>query len=153
MNIDGAAGFAILAFGLATALSFAPAAVVKAQVILQPDSLQSGATTPKKLNDQIREGAKTQQARGTAAARYGVYTIAWPKDAAERDELVRVHPPVHWMVPSGRPQVLGDRQQVDADRAQVRHRRRDLLAGLAHAEDQVGLRDQAVLVRLAEHVE
>jgi hypothetical protein len=87
MNIDRAAGFAILAFGLATALSFAPAAVVKAQVILQPDSLQSGATTPKKLNDQIREGAKTQQARGTAAARYGVYTISWPKDEAERDQL------------------------------------------------------------------
>jgi hypothetical protein len=87
MNIDRAAGFAILALGFAAALSLAPATVVKAQVILQPDSLQSGATTPKKLNDQIREGAKTQQARGTAAARYGVYTIAWPKDAAERDEL------------------------------------------------------------------
>jgi hypothetical protein len=87
MNIDRAAGFAILAFGLAAALSLAPAAVVKAQVILQPDSLQSGATTPKKLNDQIREGAKTQQARGTAAARYGVYTISWPKDEAERDQL------------------------------------------------------------------
>jgi hypothetical protein len=87
MNLDRSAGIAILALGLASALSFAPSAVVKAQVILKPDSLQSGATTPEKLNDQIREGAKTQQARGTAAARYGVYTIAWPKDAAERDEL------------------------------------------------------------------
>lgn len=87
MSINRAAGFGILAFGFAAALSFAPANVVKAQVILQPDSLQSGATTPKKLNDQIREGAKTQQARGTAAARYGVYTISWPKDEAERDQL------------------------------------------------------------------
>jgi hypothetical protein len=87
MSINRAAGFGILAFGFAAALSFAPATVVKAQVILQPDSLQSGATTPKKLNDQIREGAKTQQARGTAAARYGVYTISWPKDEAERDQL------------------------------------------------------------------
>lgn len=87
MSIDRAAGFGILALGFAAALSFAPATVVKAQVILQPDSLQSGATTPKKLNDQIREGAKTQQARGTAAARYGVYTISWPKDEAERDQL------------------------------------------------------------------
>jgi hypothetical protein len=87
MNIDRAAGVAILALGLATALSLAPADVVKAQVIIQPDRLESGATTPEKLNDQIREGAKTQQARGTATARYGVYTIAWPKDAAERDEL------------------------------------------------------------------
>ena len=68
-------------------MSLAPAAVVNAQVILQPDSLQSGATTPEKLNNQIREGAKAQQARGTPAARYGVYTISWPKDAAERDQL------------------------------------------------------------------
>ena len=59
MNIDRSGGIAILALGFATALSFAPSAVVKAQVILQPDSLQSGATTPEKLNDQIREGAKT----------------------------------------------------------------------------------------------
>jgi hypothetical protein len=54
MRIDRAAGFAILALGFAAALSLAPAAVVKAQVILQPDSLQSGATTPEKLNAQIR---------------------------------------------------------------------------------------------------
>ena len=87
MNIDRGAGFAILALGLAFALSLAPSAGVKAQVILQPDSLQSGATTPKKLNDQIRDGAKTQKARGSAAARYGVYTISWPKDEAERDQL------------------------------------------------------------------
>jgi hypothetical protein len=87
MNIDRGAGFAILALGIAAALSLAPAPVVKAQVILHPDSLQSGATTPKKLNDQIKDGAKTQQARGAPAARYGVYTISWPKDAAERDQL------------------------------------------------------------------
>jgi hypothetical protein len=87
MMIDRAAGFGILALGFATALSLAPAAVVKAQTILQPDSLQSGATTPEKLNKQIREGAVAQKARGTPAARYGVYTISWPKDAAERDQL------------------------------------------------------------------
>jgi hypothetical protein len=87
MRVDRAAGFAIFALGFAAALSFAPAAVVKAQVILQQDRLQSGATTPEKLNQQIREGAVTQQARGTPAARYGVYTISWPKDAEERDQL------------------------------------------------------------------
>jgi hypothetical protein len=87
MSVDRAAGFAIFALGFAAALSFAPAAVVKAQVILQQDRLQSGATTPEKLNQQIREGAVTQQARGTPAARYGVYTISWPKDAEERDQL------------------------------------------------------------------
>jgi hypothetical protein len=87
MLIDRAAGFGILVLGLATALSLAPAAIVQAQVILQPDSLQPGATTPEKLNKQIREGAKTQQALGSAAARYGVYTISWPQDAAERDQL------------------------------------------------------------------
>jgi hypothetical protein len=69
MSIDRAAGIAILALVLAAALSFAPSAVVKAQVILQPDSLQSGTTTPEKLNKQIRDGAVTQQARGTPAAR------------------------------------------------------------------------------------
>jgi hypothetical protein len=87
MSVGRAAGFVIPAFGFAAALSLASAGAAKAQVILQPDSLQSGATTPKVLNDQIREAAKTQQARGAPAARYGVYTIAWPKDAAERDEL------------------------------------------------------------------
>ena len=87
MRIDRAAGFWILALVSAAALSLAPVAVVKAQVILQQDSLQSGATTPEKLNKQIREGAVTQQARGTPAARYGVYTISWPKDAEERDQL------------------------------------------------------------------
>ena len=68
MMIDRAAGFGILAIGLATALSLAPAAVVKAQVIIQPDRLESGATTPEKLNKQIRHGAATQQASGTPAA-------------------------------------------------------------------------------------
>lgn len=87
MSIDRAAGFGLLALGLAAALSFAPAAVVTAQVIPHPDSLQSGATTPKMLDRQINDVAKTQQSRGAPAARYGVYSIAWPKDAAERDEL------------------------------------------------------------------
>jgi hypothetical protein len=87
MSIDRAAGFDILALGLAAALSFAPATVVKAQVVPHPDSLQSGATTPKMLDEQINDVAKTQRARGAPAARYGVYSIAWPKDAAERDQL------------------------------------------------------------------
>jgi hypothetical protein len=86
-GFDRAARFGALALVLAAALSVASGKTARAQVILRPDSLQSGATTPQKLNDQIRQGAKTQQARGTTAARYGVYTIAWPKDAAERDEL------------------------------------------------------------------
>jgi hypothetical protein len=87
MSIDRAAGFGILALGLAAALSFAPVALVKAQVVPHPDSLQPGATTPKMLDEKINDVAKAQQARGAPAARYGVYSIAWPKDAAERDEL------------------------------------------------------------------
>jgi hypothetical protein len=87
MSIDRAVGFGILALGLAAALSLAPATVVNAQVVPHPDSLQSGATTPKMLDQQINDVAKTQQARGAPAARYGVYSIAWPNDAAERDEL------------------------------------------------------------------
>jgi hypothetical protein len=87
MSFDRAAGFGILTLGLAAALSFAPVALVKAQVVPHPDSLQPGATTPKMIDQQINDVAKMQQARGAPAARYGVYSIAWPKDAAERDEL------------------------------------------------------------------
>jgi hypothetical protein len=39
----------------------------------------------------------------------------------------------------GRLQVLGDGQQLDPDRAQVGHGLEDLVALLAHAEDQVRL--------------
>src|SRR3954451_2256773 len=50
-------------------------------------------------------------------------------------------------------EVLRDRQQVARDLAQVAHRGADLLAGLAHAEDEVGLRDEAGCVTLREDIE
>ncbi len=72
---------------------------------------------------------------------------------AQRDELVGVHPAVDRVVPRGRPQVLGDRRRSVPAARRSAMAGRDLLAGLAHAEDQVGLGHQARLVRLAEHVE
>ena len=58
------------------------------------------------------------------------------------DELLGLDPAVDRVVPRAGPQVLGDGQQVGARVVQVAQRGTDLLAGLAHAEDQVGLGDQ-----------
>jgi hypothetical protein len=85
-GIDRAAKRGILGLVLAAGLSLV-SGVVGAQVILAPDRVQSGATTPETVNAQIKDMATTQQARGTTGARVGVYTVAWPKDAAERDDL------------------------------------------------------------------
>jgi hypothetical protein len=70
-------------------LVLAPNATLRAQDILTPDKLSSGATTPQSVNEQIRSSAVAQQARGTAAARIGLYTISWAKDAAEFDALAQ----------------------------------------------------------------
>jgi hypothetical protein len=81
----GGIGTAIV---VAAALSIlAPSAALRAQNIINPDKLQAGATTPETVNEQIRSSAQAQQARGTAAARFGLYTISWAKDAAESDAL------------------------------------------------------------------
>src|SRR5690606_13869177 len=72
---------------------------------------------------------------------------------AQLDELLRPHPPRHGVVPRAGPQVLGDGEQVAAHLAQVAHRLHDLLGLLAQAEDEVGLRHQARLVRDAEHLQ
>ena len=71
----------------------------------------------------------------------------------ELDELLGLDPPLDGVVPLGRPQVLGDGEQVAAGVVQVAHRLADLLAGLAHAEDQVALGDEPVVAGLGEHVE
>ena len=63
------------------------------------------------------------------------------------DELLRAHPAVHRVVPHGRAQVLGDRDEVAAGLVQLGERLDDLVGGLAHAEDQVRLGDQTGLVR------
>jgi hypothetical protein len=73
----------------AALLVLAPSAALRAQNILNPDKLQAGATTPQTVNEQIRSSAVAQQARGTAAARFGLYTISWAKDAAESDALAQ----------------------------------------------------------------
>src|SRR5215831_6319291 len=65
---------------------------------------------------------------------------------AQLIEFVRRNPASDGMVPWRRPEVLGDREQVTAGRSQVGHRHRDLVPPLAHAQDQVGLRDQARLL-------
>ena len=59
------------------------------------------------------------------------------------DELLGLHPALDGVVPRGGPEVLGDGDQLAAGRVQVAQRLADLLAGLAHAEDQVGLGHQA----------
>ena len=57
------------------------------------------------------------------------------------------------MVTQGGAQVLGDRDDLAAGVVKVLERLRDLFAGLAHAQDQVGLGDQAEVARLGDHVE
>ena len=71
----------------------------------------------------------------------------------ELDELLGLDPPLDRVVPHGRAEVLGDGDQLAAGVVQVAQRLADLLAGLAHAEDQVGLGDQAEVAGLGEHVE
>src|ERR1700686_605658 len=73
----------------AALLVFALSATVRAQDILTPDKLQAGATTPQTVNEQIRSNAVAQHARGTAAARIGLYTISWAQNAAEFDALAQ----------------------------------------------------------------
>src|SRR5690606_21580909 len=68
-------------------------------------------------------------------------------------ELLGLHPPLDRVVAGAGPQVLGDRDELAAGGVQVPQGLGDLLAGLAHAEDQVGLGDEAVLARHREHVE
>jgi hypothetical protein len=83
----GGIGAAIV---VAAALSILALSVtLRAQNILNPDKLQAGATTPATVNEQIRSSAVAQQARGTPAARIGLYTISWAKDAAELDALAQ----------------------------------------------------------------
>jgi hypothetical protein len=83
----GGIGTAIVA--AAALVVLAPSATLWAQNILNPDKLQAGATTPETVNAQIRSSAVAQQALGTAAARIGLYTITWAKDAAELDALAQ----------------------------------------------------------------
>ena len=87
IRCTGGIGTAIVV--AAALLVFAPSATLRAQTILNPDKLDSGATTPQKINEQIRSSAVAQQARGTAAARIGLYVISWAKDAAESDALAQ----------------------------------------------------------------
>ena len=71
----------------------------------------------------------------------------------ELHELLGLDPPLDRVVAQRGPQVLGDRDQLAAGGVQVAERLADLLAGLAHAEDQVGLGDQAELAGRGEDVE
>src|ERR687897_3891885 len=56
-------------------------------------------------------------------------------------ELVRVYPSIDGQVVGGRLQVLADRDDVHAGACQVVQGLRNLVRGLAHAEDQVRLGD------------
>jgi hypothetical protein len=85
----GGIGTAIAVAAGAGLLVLAPSATLRAQDILTLDKLQAGATTPQTVNEQIRSNAVAQQARGTAAARIGLYTISWAQNAAEFDALAQ----------------------------------------------------------------
>lgn len=74
---------------LAAVMIFLSGVAVRAQAIIQPDHLYSGATTPAVINTDIQGGAEAQKAKGAKAARYGLYTIAKPKNAAEFDALAQ----------------------------------------------------------------
>jgi hypothetical protein len=88
-RIHRTAGIGTAIVVAAAFLVLAPCVTLRAQNILTPDKLSSGATTPQTVNEQIRSSAVAQQARGTAAARFGLYTITWAKDAAEFDALAQ----------------------------------------------------------------
>ena len=72
---------------------------------------------------------------------------------AQFHELFGLDPALHRVVPRGRPQVLGDGQQVTAGRAQVLHGLGDFAPLLAQPEDQVGLGDQPGVASRTQHVE
>src|SRR5580704_6086693 len=72
---------------------------------------------------------------------------------AQFHELFGLDPALHRMVPRGRPEVLGDGQQVTACHAQVLHGLGDLVPLLAQPQDQVGLGDQPSVAGRAQHVE
>ena len=71
----------------------------------------------------------------------------------EREELLRLDPAGDRQVPRGRSKVLRDGDDVRARLAEVPKRLRDLLRLLAHAENEVGLRDQTGTVCPREHAE
>src|SRR5690349_3662206 len=55
------------------------------------------------------------------------------------DELLRLHPALDGMVPRARAQVLGDGDEIAPRLVEVEQCVRDLVAGFAHAEDEVAL--------------
>src|SRR3954469_20116952 len=71
----------------------------------------------------------------------------------ELDELIGMHPALDRVMARGRAEVLRDGEQVAREVAQVAHRRADFFAGLAHAENEVGLGDETSGVTLCEHIE
>src|SRR5450830_647258 len=70
--------------------------------------------------------------------------------ADQRHELLGLHPTVDRVVPHRGSQVLGDRQEFATGLVQVADRVHGLLGRLAHPEDEVGLRHQAVVARERE---
>src|SRR5699024_1042022 len=71
----------------------------------------------------------------------------------ERDELLGLDPAVDRVVQLRRAHVLGDREDVAARIPQALHRLEDLVVGLAHAEDEVGLGDHAGVLAHRDHVQ
>src|SRR5690349_411398 len=71
----------------------------------------------------------------------------------ELDELLGLDPPLDGVVTHRRAEVLRDRDEVAARLVQVDESLGDLFAGLAHAEDQVGLGHQAVVAGLRDDIE
>src|SRR5690242_4594600 len=72
---------------------------------------------------------------------------------AQLDELVGLDPPGHRVVLGGGPQVLRDRDELAAGVVEILQRLADLVALLAHAQDQVRLGDQAVGAGRADDIQ
>jgi hypothetical protein len=82
-------GAAIVLTALAAALIPMRNSGLHAQDFRKPDKFSPDETTPQSLDAQLQNAAEMQRARGGLGARNGFYTIVWPKDAAERDDLAQ----------------------------------------------------------------
>jgi hypothetical protein len=83
------AGAFVLTAVLAAAVIDVPNSSLHAQDFRRADRRTSDENTPQSIDALIQEGAEAQRARGGLSARTALYTVVWPKDAGERDDLAQ----------------------------------------------------------------
>lgn len=79
----------VLTVALAAAPTPMPNSGLHAQDFRQADKRTSDENTPQSIDALIQHAAEMQRARGGLAARNGFYTVVWPNDAGERDDLAQ----------------------------------------------------------------